>query len=268
VPALARAREQGKRAVCLNYQKQLATSWLMYADDNSDKIVNGDTEEYGQWNEYCATCGGECTIAGGGFHYQEKPWILIDYQQPPCWPAGTAWNLEAKKGQLRKGALFKFIKDVKVLKCPRGNADEVRTYSIVDSMNVLHTVGPFAAVATNGGIVVKSRLQIRKTTERFIFIENGGALQAGSGGSQGGWSAHVKQDKWWDVPSIRHGDGTTFSFVDGHAEYHKWTDPTTLDDAAHPPADGNFQLRPGNKDIRWTQKGVWGDVAGTGNGTG
>jgi prepilin-type processing-associated H-X9-DG protein len=175
--------------------------------------------------------------------------------------------VEQKKSQVSKGAIFRFIKDIKVLKCPRGDADEVRTYSLVDSMNVLHTVGVFAGIAANGGIVVKSRQQIKKTSERIVFIENGGSLQ-GAGGSWGGWSIHVNIDQWWDVPSIRHGDGTTFSFVDGHAEYHKWTDPTTLYDATHPPSSGSYPTRSGNKDIRWVEKGVWGpDVAGRGIGT-
>ena len=48
LPALSRAREQGKRAVCLYYQRQLTAAWMMYADDNGDKIVNGDSEEYGR----------------------------------------------------------------------------------------------------------------------------------------------------------------------------------------------------------------------------
>jgi len=41
MPALQRAREQGKRAVCLSNLKQLALAWSVYADENDDKIVNG-----------------------------------------------------------------------------------------------------------------------------------------------------------------------------------------------------------------------------------
>ena len=263
LPALNRAREQGKRAVCLNYQRQLTSAWMMYADDNSDKIVNGDAEEYGQWNEPpCTTFDGECK--SGGIHYHEKPWVLKDWGSPPCWPAGTVLTLEQKKSQISKGALFRFIKDIRVLKCPRGNADEVRTYSFVDSMNVINT--SVMSVGA-GAIVFKNRQQIRKAYERFVFIENGGLLQGG-GGSWGGWSIFVNKDQWWDAPSIRHGDGTTFSFADGHAEYHKWTDPRTLEDAKNlPPSGQSYKPDPGNNDIRWCEKGVWGsDVAGKGTG--
>jgi len=45
MPALNRVREQGKRAACLNNLKQLTLTWIMYADDNDDKIVNGDADK-------------------------------------------------------------------------------------------------------------------------------------------------------------------------------------------------------------------------------
>lgn len=41
MPALSRAKQEGKRAVCLSNLKQLSLMWMMYADDNNDAIVNG-----------------------------------------------------------------------------------------------------------------------------------------------------------------------------------------------------------------------------------
>ena len=35
-----------------------------------------------------------------------------------------------------KGALFRFVKDIRAYKCPRANANEVRSFSVVDQMNV------------------------------------------------------------------------------------------------------------------------------------
>ena len=49
MPALNRAREQGKRAACLSNLKQLTLSWIMYADENDDRIVSGDG---GVWHSY------------------------------------------------------------------------------------------------------------------------------------------------------------------------------------------------------------------------
>jgi prepilin-type N-terminal cleavage/methylation domain-containing protein/prepilin-type processing-associated H-X9-DG protein len=257
LPALSRAREQGKRSVCLNYQRQLTSAWMMYADDNADKIINGDAEEYGDWET--STNAYACPPATGyPDHCREKPWILKDWSRT----GEPELTLAQKKDQIMKGLFVRYIKDIKVLKCPRGNAKEARSYSFVDSMNVVVlNVGA-------GAILIKNRLQIRKSTERFVFIENGDFL-GGPGGAWGGFTAYVNTDAWWDLPSVWHGDGTTFSFADGHAEYHKWLDATTFADVKAIITNPSYQLQshPGSKDIRWTQMGVWGsDVAGKGTG--
>ena len=41
MPALSRAREQAKLRVCLSNLSQLQLAWIMYADSNDEKIVNG-----------------------------------------------------------------------------------------------------------------------------------------------------------------------------------------------------------------------------------
>ena len=40
--------------------------------------------------------------------------------------------------------------------------------------------------------------------------------------------AAVLRRHWGDLPPMRHSQGTTFVFADGHAIYRKWTDPHTL----------------------------------------
>jgi prepilin-type N-terminal cleavage/methylation domain-containing protein len=47
MPALKRAREQGQRAACLSNLKQLALAWILYADENDDRVVS--SEAGGSW---------------------------------------------------------------------------------------------------------------------------------------------------------------------------------------------------------------------------
>jgi prepilin-type N-terminal cleavage/methylation domain-containing protein len=42
LPSLNRAREMGRRAVCLSSMRQLATGWYAYANDNKGKIVGAE----------------------------------------------------------------------------------------------------------------------------------------------------------------------------------------------------------------------------------
>src|SRR3954452_17282708 len=40
LPALSKAKEKGKAAVCMNNIKQLTLGWQIYADDANDRFVN------------------------------------------------------------------------------------------------------------------------------------------------------------------------------------------------------------------------------------
>src|SRR5512147_2062826 len=72
MPALNRAREQGKRAACLSNLKQLGLAWNLYADDNNDRMVNGDSGEYtGMYNS--------SGLPYDKSHYKEKSWVLQDW---------------------------------------------------------------------------------------------------------------------------------------------------------------------------------------------
>jgi len=44
LPALASAKKRGQQAACLSNQRQLALAWVMYADENSDQVVNCETD--------------------------------------------------------------------------------------------------------------------------------------------------------------------------------------------------------------------------------
>ena len=45
MPALAAAREQGQRAVCLTHIRGMSVAWILYADDNDDHIISANTRD-------------------------------------------------------------------------------------------------------------------------------------------------------------------------------------------------------------------------------
>jgi prepilin-type N-terminal cleavage/methylation domain-containing protein/prepilin-type processing-associated H-X9-DG protein len=231
MPALNRAKEQGKRAACLSNLKQLTLAWIMYADENDDKLVNGDTGEY-------------------SIHPNETPWVLRD------WQAGMTER--QKRQAIINGALWPYTKELKLYKCPtvrdvvRGSQREaiLRTYSVADSMNCKDWPSMNAKM-------IKKRMDIENPAYRIVFLDDGGTNTS----ALGGWTVYVTEEKWWDPPPVRHGDGSTFSFADGHSEYHKWKDPRTIAFGKRLPPTAQSEVQSGNPDIRWAAVAMWGKEA-------
>lgn len=214
IPALSHAREHGKRVVCLSNEKQLTLGWIMYADDSDDKI---------------------CAANIGHSNYG---WVApMDVSDP------VDKQIEAMKG----GMLYKYCSNLKLYKCPTGIRGEMRTYSIVSSMNT-NPGGSWK------GTVFKNRMQIRRPAERIIFVDEGRITNFA-------FSVYYNEPRWRDLPPLRHGNGTNFSFADGHSSQHwKWKDPLTVKLGNGENVD---PYQPGNPDLQRVQKGVWGKLGYT-----
>ncbi len=220
MPALQRVREQGKRAVCLNNLRQLMLAWILYADDNEDKIVNAGT-------------GTDISTANNG--PREDGWV----DWAGFMDEGTEEEqIEAIKG----GLLFPYCKNIKLYKCPTGFRGEMRTYAIVDAMNGAYWIP--------GGEdkMIKNRMQIRRPGMRFVFIDEGWI-------SPTSWTIFNDREAFWDAVPVRHGNGTNFSFADGHSEYWKWKDPRTIKYGRTGNPDQS-----GNEDLHRLQKAAWGKL--------
>jgi len=229
IPSLERAREQGKRAICLNNLRQLMLAWNLYADDNEGKIVNGNT------GTGSANKDGTC-------------WVY--------WPGQGASEQERIQG-IKDGLLYKYCPNVKLYRCPTGLFGEVVTYAVVDGMNG-HDAIPGAA-----GKIIKSRMEIRRPSERAVFLDEGRL-------SPSSWTIWYDQERWWDQITTRHGDGTNLSFADGRGEYWKWEDPRTVEIAdmdydywQNTGRHGSLSSSPGNPDLHRVQRAVWGELGYT-----
>lgn len=134
LPALTRAREQGKRAVCLGNLRQLTLAWDMYAEENEDRIPGSD----------------------------------VGYARP-----GTCWvdwhddrsNLELCRSAIRRGLLWPYCKNIKLYKCPNSKRTEVLTYAIVDSMNGWGGWDDYTPT-----LLIKNRTRLRRPAARMVFL--------------------------------------------------------------------------------------------------
>jgi len=248
MPALNRAREQGKRAACLNNLKQLQLAWIAYAGDNDDRIVNG--EAYGG-------TAGTCPTPTSGAHNREKWWTGADCASN--YMTGGQLSQDMQLTAIRAGALFPFVPADKLYKCPTGVRGEMRTYTITDAMNGLYRDGTHSGnVGTRVG---KTVLWVKKTTEvtvpgpanRLVFVDEGRV-------TPDSYATHYLNARWWDPPHCRHGDGTNVSFVDGHSDYWKWkaSETSAIGKQPNPMHQFTPTTPEGTEDLQEMQKGVWG----------
>ena len=237
LPAINRVKEQGKRAVCLSHLRQMGLAWNMYADENDDKIVNG-------------AAGFSDTTTSWGEHAGELAWIDVRSFHDTSW--------EDQMQQIQRGALWPYLKDVDMYRCPTGRRGEAVTYSIMFSMNAVNH--PWSQGVR--GAHVKRRSEILPNVAlRLIFIDEGYM-------TSDAYAVYYHQEVWFDSPPVRHGDGTTLNFADGHAEHWKWKGTDTIkhardEERTGPQVGWTPQTHAGYKDLYRVQKGCWGKLGYT-----
>ncbi len=256
MPALNRVKEQGKRIVCESNLKSLQLCWIMYADENDGKIVNGEAG-------FDRSSGGLTEIAWMGHGWG------ANWDRPDAATVGTLTDRE-KKLAIEHGSLWEYVKDYDVYKCPTGRRGECVTYAAVDAMNARYRNGtytgsnPITAVgARNGRTVlwIKRRSEISSPgpAQRMVFIDEG-AMTPDS------FAVHYDNPgPWWDDPPARHGDGTTVSWADGHVSHLKWKAAETITWARdHRDYYGSGSFMPttpeGKEELEDFRKAVWGKL--------
>lgn len=240
MPALNRVREQGKRMVCLGNLKQMGLAWIMYADENDDKLVNGAIG-YSNSNQ------------SWGDHTGELAWI----------DAFSTDDLDIQIQGIKDGALWAYLKDLDIYKCPTGKRlpnglPQALTYAIMFSMNAVNH--PPTQGVRGAHVKIRSEITNPSPSYRIVFIDEGFM-------TSDAYAVHYDQEQWWDDPPARHGDGATVSFADGHTEHMKWKGTDTITRARNEENQHTSNWTPetpaGFQDLYRMQKGCWGRLGYT-----
>ncbi len=264
VPVLRSAREQGQRVVCLSNLRQLTLAWVLYADDHDGKLVSGWATGFMLGNPGVYMEGWQ----GFDFYYD-----FIPSEEWPPWITGPD-----------KGALWPYLKDEKIYRCPRGRAGHAATYAIVSAANHLlvegtylqRLGGPGLPHLGNGKRVGKTVLRLTRLTDiispgaaqRAVFIDMGQTPFTDA------FWVHYLYPRWaakMSGPPIHHSDGVTLSMADGHAEYWKWKGRETVrmprelyplgaqfSEVLEGGKDYEPQTEDGLYDLQRLQKATWG----------
>ena len=218
LPVLAKGRQKAYGAACLSNQKQLGMAWAMYADDNADRVVDFSTSVIGASWRICAafvTTPPPADLTGADLQRWK---IQMGYKMPT---------------PTVEGPLFNYASNPDIMHCP-GDPRRNLPYGSGYAWDSYAGVGGFdSQMEIQFQNIIVKRTQVQHVSGRVLWVE-GGDMR---GENMGSWvmsnagtpSLDYSDAKFIDSPAASHGGNTAgFSFVDGHAELHRWLDGTTI----------------------------------------
>jgi prepilin-type N-terminal cleavage/methylation domain-containing protein len=216
LPALAAAKAKAQSATCVSNAKQLQLGWEMYATDNQEVMLPNSPWKMGvpAYESWCPNA----TTTGGGMD----------------------WNFmigNTNTAVFSQTILAPFMgNQIGVYRCPADivpskNGNRVRSYSMQGQVGNLYCHGTVGGGGTLGmNPTVKAYIKISDITgspgpsDIIVFLDEhpdsllnsvfDGYLEVDNAGGS-----------FPDVPGSNHKWNCGMSFVDGHAEMHKWLTP-------------------------------------------
>lgn len=241
LPALGRAKDKARTTQCLSNMKQVQLAWHLYSLDFNDAMPGND-----KWG------GGpnDLVWAPGFMTYETYP-----PGAPALWTSPNRTMLESDS----KGSIGKHVGNVSVYRCPSDKSfviiggqqlDRVRSYSANDYLGT-HGPNQGGPNATTGKKFTKfSVINGISPSDQWCIIEQ--QEDSINDSVFVNYSRTLTSfDAWVELAASRHQKGCCLSFADGHVEWHKWQEPSTLRPVYRSAFSGLVNVPPPSKDIKW-----------------
>jgi prepilin-type N-terminal cleavage/methylation domain-containing protein/prepilin-type processing-associated H-X9-DG protein len=235
LPALSAAKEKARTIQCMNNQRQLALTWVLYASDHDDQLVGNGTGN-------ADSLQGERLWVVGDSHLRLEAFTNVQYLIDPAY-----------------ASFANYLQDPKIYKCPsdRGtvalgdqNLPHTRSYSLNGYMGWEQPPG-FGFLSTRYWTFRKhSDLALGSPSELITFLDvapgnichSAFVIYMGTGFS----------GLYYHLPSVEHAGSGVLTFADGHVRTRKWMDPVTSRLAREKwvPNHLSLQFRD-NPDLEW-----------------
>jgi prepilin-type N-terminal cleavage/methylation domain-containing protein/prepilin-type processing-associated H-X9-DG protein len=249
LPALAKSKERAYAIKCMNNMKQLQIAFHLYADDNLGWFAPNVYGDKGGW------------VSG---------WLDFNDSNPANYDPKTLLDPSM-------ALLAPYTASPGIYKCPgdwttvhppgQPVISRVRSVSVSQAVGTWTTGGPtmgFWLDPQQTGIYPDNRggrwrvfakdSDAQDPSRIWAFIDehpktiNDGAFAVTIPDS-------LNSTAWVDLPAAFHGGSGALSFLDGHAQIHRWMDPRltlrVIDPAQLPASYPNSGVSPNSLDIWW-----------------
>ena len=201
LPALAKAKIKAQGIACTSNLKQMGAAWVMYAGDNTDRLVPN--------------------------------WVL----DSRSWVDGNGGDVSAMPGAtniavLRTGLIFPYNPSVDLYKCPTatGGPSGMRGVRLARNYSLQGRMGGADATdaarfgvqdttwvhgANNPQYKKSAQIQNPSPAEALTFVDE--SIETIEDGYFA-VNATTRIDLWQNSPTVRHGQAGVLGFADGHAE--------------------------------------------------
>jgi len=207
LPALANAKLKATKAACLSNHKQLALGFVMYADDNNNRMIYTDPGP------------GQIGNPAGGF-WPGPHNDTGQYQDLAIGMAASTAQRYIENG-IKKGALYPYVSAPGAYHC----AGDLRTKRLRPGRGYAYDSYSKANGMNGSGWDPANQPPYEKLpnvttpSEAMTFLEEADPR----GNNKGTWVINVKPSPGWVDPfAIFHGNTSTIAFADGHSEGHTW----------------------------------------------
>jgi prepilin-type N-terminal cleavage/methylation domain-containing protein/prepilin-type processing-associated H-X9-DG protein len=238
LPALSKAKSKAQGIQCMSNHKQLLLAWLMYAQDNDERIPFAYAPDFPDPNAPYAWVTGVLD-----FSDRIQNWdIDANITRSPLWEytgkSADIWKCPADKSTVNvRGETRSRVRSMAMNIWTGGNqgtfggwsGPEWKVYQKTSDM-----VNPGAAMTW---VLLDERED--SINDGFFVVDMTGYPNNGRA-----W-------KMVDYPASYHNGAGGFSFADGHSEIKKWVDPRTT-----PPIEIGLPLNTpssNNPDVFWMQ---------------
>jgi prepilin-type N-terminal cleavage/methylation domain-containing protein len=238
LPALARAKKKAWGIACLNNVHQLQVAFMLYADDNNQRVVSSG---------YTSPAEPTAWVSG---------WLDFNAGNANNWDEGTLKDPT-------RARFAPYLQTTAVYKCP-ADKSVVAGKPRIRSLSMSQAFGGPGDWLDPAGFTVNvtskkyrtyyktSDMAVPGAANLWLFLdEHPDSQNAGGFGNMMVETPDGSDAKIIDFPASFHGDAGGVGFADGHGEIRKWVDART-----RPPVKYDNTLKlgvpsPGNKDMIW-----------------